>query len=197
MKVIKKNTDADSICISYLNEEKVLILPTDTVYGFSGIIHKTEHKIRSIKGRGDDKPFIVLIGRPEDVYTITDLPIPEPLFSMWPGPLTLIVPDKKTNKTTAVRCPGDEWLRSIILRCGSPIYSTSVNRSGFPVITSIKDIVSEFSQEVDLIVDDGDSGTSIPSTIVSLTQQYAAVIRQGSIVIPEEVLKQPLPYQYE
>ncbi len=43
---------------SLLKQGKVLILPTDTVYGFSGIVGKTDEKIRSIKGRSETKPFI-------------------------------------------------------------------------------------------------------------------------------------------
>jgi len=190
MKVIKKDNSAVDICVKMLLEEKVIILPTDTVYGFSGIIVKTEDKIRTIKGRGEDKPFIVLIGNPSDIYSITGISIPESLFSLWPGPLTIIVPEKNTQKTVAVRCPGDQWLRSIINKCGVPIYSTSVNRSGLPVLGNIDDIIDEFEDDVDLIVDDGNSTSLTASTIISLDQKGFSIIRQGSLIIPEEVLKQ-------
>lgn len=189
MKIIKKDSNAVDICAKMLLEERVMILPTDTVYGFSGIIIKTEEKIRMIKGRGEDKPFIVLIANPHDIYSITDITIPEALFSLWPGPLTIIVPEKNTQKTVAVRCPGDQWLRSIISKCGTPIYSTSVNRSGCPVLGNIKDIIDEFSNDVDLIVDDGNSTSLTASTIILLSQKGASIIRQGSLIIPEEVLK--------
>ena len=45
------------ICAEFLKNEKILILPTDTVYGFSGIVGKTDEKIRKIKGRAENKPF--------------------------------------------------------------------------------------------------------------------------------------------
>ncbi len=189
MKVIDKNSSTVQICADFLNDEKVLILPTDTVYGFSGIIDKTEEKIRAIKGRDDEKPFIVLIAKPQDVYTISDREIPPALFSLWPGALTIIVPDKTGQKTVAVRCPGDEWLRSVIEVCGSPIYSTSVNRSGLPVITRIDSIIKEFEEEVDLIVDNGDCNNHIPSTIVSVLKEGVSLVRQGSLFIPKEILK--------
>lgn len=189
MMVIKKNNDAIYICAQMLNEEKVLILPTDTVYGFSGIIEKTDNKIRAIKGRGEDKPFIVLIGKPQDIYAITDMKIPSALFSLWPGPLTIIVPQKNGDKTVAVRCPGDQWLREIIASCGHFIYSTSVNRSSQPILSKITDIVLEFKDEVDLIVDDGNYENASASTIVSLTGKGVSIIRQGSLVIPPAVLK--------
>jgi len=188
MKVVHKDSEAVQICAELLCAEKVLILPTDTVYGFSGIIDKTEQKIRDIKGRGDDKPFIILIGKPEDIYMISDIEIPQRLFTLWPGPLTIIVPNKNTHKTTAVRCPGDEWLRSVIRSCGAPIYSTSVNRSGFPVIGPIQQIISEFGNDVDLIVDDGDCVNQVPSTIISLSKDGISLLRQGSLTIPKELL---------
>lgn len=43
-----------------------------------------------------------------------------------------------------------------------------MNRSGKPVILKADEILSEFEDEVSLVVLDGDSGKSLPSTIVSL-----------------------------
>lgn len=178
--------DKDSIekCVELLKEGKVLILPTDTVYGFSGIVGKTSEKIRKIKGREETKPFIELIGKPEDIFLITDDSIPKKLLSYWPGPLTIIVHNKKNPiETVAVRCPGDEWLRKIIIGANKPIYSTSVNRSGFPVLTKISEIKAEFENEVSLIVDAGDSKTSVPSTIVKIENEKIIVVRKGAIFI--------------
>lgn len=189
MKVINKRDEIISECAALLADKKIAILPTDTVYGLSGVIGETEQKIRDIKGRGDEKPFIILISKPEDVFSFTSTKIPDQLFSLWPGPLTIIVPEKNSDKTIAVRCPGDEWLRKLIHACGSPIYSTSVNRSGSPVIGLIKDIITEFGSEVDFIVDDGDCKNSTASTIVSISNKKCLLIRQGGLVIPEEVLK--------
>lgn len=174
------------ICAEFLKNEKILVLPTDTVYGFSGIIGKTDGKIRKIKGRAENKPFIQLIGKPEDISLVTSDFIPQKLLSVWPGPLTIIV-HKKENpaETVAVRCPGDEWLRRVIISCGSPIYSTSVNRSGFPVLSSIEEIKKEFEDDVDLIIDAGDSKSSVPSTIVRLDDEKIIVVRNGAVNIEE------------
>lgn len=176
------------VCAEFLKDEKILVLPTDTVYGFSGIVGKTDKKIRKIKGRAENKPFIQLIGKPEDISFVTDDEIPQKLLSFWPGPLTIIV-HKKENpaETVAVRCPGDEWLRHVIILCGSPIYSTSVNRSGFPVLSKIQEIKEEFEKDVDLIIDSGDSESSVPSTIVRVDGKKITVVRKGAVDI-EEIL---------
>ena len=184
--MICRKSDNDSIekCISSLKKSGVVIIPTDTVYGFSGIVDgKTDSIIRKIKGREEYKPFIQLISNPQEIYNYTDDVIPQKLLDCWPGPLTIIVNDKNTGKTLALRCPGDEWLRKVIAGCGQAIYSTSVNRSGQPVLDTESAIISEFEKEVDLIVGDGDRKSSVPSTIVKVDKENYTIIRQGAIIL--------------
>lgn len=171
-----------------------MIIPTDTVYGFSGIVDgKTDSIIRKIKGREEYKPFIQLISSPQEIYNYTDDVIPQKLLDYWPGPLTIIVNRKgqcgnrelvgSGLQTLALRCPGDEWLRKVIAGCGASIYSTSVNRSGQPVLDSEAEIISEFAEEVDLIVADGDRKSSVPSTIVKVDKENYTIIRQGAVIL--------------
>ena len=124
--------------------------------------------------------MIQLIARPEDLASYTGDNVPQSLLQKWPGALTIIVNDNRGG-TTAFRCPGDEWLRHVIALCGSPIYSTSVNRSGQPVLDEESDIIKEFTGEVDLIVKDGDKKGAKPSTIVSITDGQIKVLRQGDV----------------
>ena len=194
--MICRKSDDDSIqkCISSLKNGGVVIIPTDTVYGFSGIVDgKTDSIIRKIKGREEYKPFIQLISTPQEIFKYTDDVIPQKLLDCWPGPLTIIVNIKEQNgeseqngsgiQTVALRCPGDEWLRKVIAGCGASIYSTSVNRSGQPVLDTEAAIISEFADEVDLIVADGDRKSSVPSTIVKVESGDYTVIRQGAIKV--------------
>ncbi len=180
-----------------LREGGIAILPTDTVYGFSAIVDlrdssrhfKADEIIRSIKGRSEDKPFIQLLARPEDIFLYTDDVIPSSLLAKWPGPLTIIVRLKESapllqhGATVAFRCPGDVWLRTVLAACNAPLYSTSVNRSGKNVLSRIADIRAEFESEVQLIVDDGDKEGALPSTIVSVQDGKISVLRQGAVTI--------------
>lgn len=184
--MICSKSDPDSIkkCTELLKNGEVLVLPTDTVYGFSGIVGKTDSKIRKIKGRAETKPFIQLISSASDISSITDDQIPEKLLSIWPGPLTIIVHSKEDpSVTVAVRCPGDPWLRQVIAAVGAPLYSTSVNRSGSPVLQKVSEIKDEFENEVALIVDGGDSENSVPSTIVKIDSGVVTVVRKGAVAI--------------
>ena len=190
--IINKN-DENSISVTseILKKGGIVILPTDTVYGFSGITCDffTDKKIRLIKGRSETKPFIQLIANPEDIYKYTNDIIPQKLISKWPGSLSIIVhlkqelPEYKTQQTVAFRCPGDEWLRKIIAECNKPIYSTSVNKSGQPVLDEQAAICSEFEKDCDLIVLDGDKKNACPSTLVSIENNEIKILRQGSVKI--------------
>jgi len=181
----KSDKGSAELAARLLKEEKIIIVPTDTVYGFSGIVDKTADKIRRIKGRAEDKPFIVLIAKPEDMNLFTPAVLPQKLLDYWPGALTVIVPSIDRKGTVAVRCPGDEWLRRVIALAGSPIYSTSVNRSGKPVLDTFSAIQREFEADTALIVDDGDKINAVPSTIV----QYdgtVRLVRQGGLEVTEK-----------
>lgn len=182
----KSDKNSKKIVIKTLLNNGIVILPTDTVYGFSGITKSetTDSRIRKIKGREETKPFIQLISNPKEIKKYTDDKIPSKILKYWPGPLTIIVNDKRqTGVTTAFRCPGDKWLRQIIKKCKSPVYSTSVNRSGSPVLDNEKDIVDEFELETDLIILDGEKKGSLPSTIIKIVDDKVEVLRQGSLKI--------------
>lgn len=188
MTCLKSDINSIETAANILKNGGVTILPTDTVYGFSGIANPNikndaiDERIRKIKGRGEDKPFIVLISSPEEIIKYSAEKIPEKILQHWPGALTVIVKDLHGG-TAAFRCPGDEWLRNVIEKCGCPISSTSVNRSGKPVLQNISEICAEFGNEVDLIVDDGDKPDAIPSTIVRVDSGKIEVIRQGCLRI--------------
>ncbi len=169
-------------CVSLLAEQKTLILPTDTVYGFSAAEGEAgAEQIRRIKGRDENKPFIRLIAKPDAIFSFTSCAVPEKLLSLWPGALTIIVPSAtEPCGSVAFRCPGDAWLREVIDTLGKPIYSTSVNRSGEAVLSKIEEICREFEDEVSLIVDDGDKADALPSTIVRLDGGIT-VVRQGAV----------------
>ena len=183
MRIQKKAPNSAAAVAVELKRGNIVIIPTDTIYGFSGLIGKTAEAIARIKGREENKPFIALIAEPADIYRYTEIKIPERILKVWPAPLTLIVPLKgKGQGTQAFRCPADEWLRSVVAEAGDAIYSTSVNRSGTPPLTDIEVICREFEDSVALIVDNGNL-EGLPSTLVDLTSGTPRVLRQGSVVI--------------
>lgn len=188
MRILKNNHTQRSLIINCLENNEVIVLPTDTIYGFSGKIDTTKEKIIAIKGRDEGKPFIVLIEKPEDTKLFSDFMIPQEILELWPGALTIILPTKDNTKTIALRCPGDPWLRELIHDIQSPLYSTSCNRSGFPTLTEIEAIEKEFSKEVSLFVEEEKQNKGLPSTIISFIDNKIHIIRQGEIIIPKVLL---------
>ena len=82
-----------------LSEGRLVIIPTDTVYGISAdILHpEAVEDIYRAKRRPIDKPIALLIDRLEDVETVAEsVPTLARLLiaRFWPGGLTLILPRK-------------------------------------------------------------------------------------------------------
>jgi L-threonylcarbamoyladenylate synthase len=187
MIIRKDDPDSALKAAHFLLERKVIIIPTDTIYGFSGVAPDTKQQIVAIKGRDEGKPFIELISAPENLTGRTTDTINPDLLALWPGAITIIV--NTTTGTTAFRCPGDPWLREVLRLAGCSVYSTSVNRSGEKPLIAIEDICREFGNEVDLVIDGGNSSESKASTIVDATHDEYRIVRQGSVSVPERCLK--------
>lgn len=182
--IIKKaEKECIAIASKFLIEKKVVIIPTDTVYGFSGIIESSaEDMLYKIKNRNTNKKLIYLIAESHDSLKYIDTGFYnnrelEQLISLWPAPLTIIF--KAKNKgTIAFRCPDDPWLTSLISCIGCPIFSSSANISGTSTITNTQVLETTFEKEVALIVDGG-TLIGVSSTILDASKRPFSVVRKG------------------
>src|SRR5436305_10310537 len=70
----------------------VALLPTDTIYGLHALAldESAVARIRSMKERGDEKPFVVIASSAEQLERL-GVSIPEALREIWPAPLTAIL----------------------------------------------------------------------------------------------------------
>ena len=176
-----ENPDLLKIVSQTLLNDGVAILPSDTLYGFSCIQGKGEHKIEEIKGRGAGKHFLKLALKEQLQMLTSELPDSK-LLSYWPGPLTLILKGIK-NPTEGIRVPDNQFIQDILKKVGQPIISTSVNYSGQSPMTSIEEIIDEFENKVDLIVDAGVLPPSLPSTIIDISTGIPRLVRQGQLKV--------------
>ena len=175
------NPDLLKIVSLTLLNNGVAILPSDTLYGFSCIQGRGEKKIEEIKGRGAGKHFLKLALKEQLDQLTPELP-DKKLLSYWPGPLTLILKGIK-NPTEGIRVPDNQFIQNILTEVGQPIISTSVNYSGQSPMTSIEEIIEEFEDKVDLIVDAGVLPLSLPSTIIDLSTGIPRLVRQGQLKV--------------
>src|SRR5688572_25599875 len=80
-----------------LRDGKVVLLPTDTIYGLHGIATDASavDRIGALKGREDTKPFIVLASSMDQLTEIgieAEVDLLRRLNNIWPAPLTAILP---------------------------------------------------------------------------------------------------------
>jgi L-threonylcarbamoyladenylate synthase len=181
-----------------LQRRGVVLLPTDTIYGLHALAGNADavQRIVDIKGRGEDKPFVVIAASAaqlEHLGVTFGARTRAILDDLWPGPLTAVVPIRQPiaasrgASTIAVRVPDLEWLRELLDRTG-PLASTSANRSGEPPITDPKLISPDLRASIDGVVDGG-VREGKPSTIVDFTGDGPRLIREGEAFFTQKLWK--------
>lgn len=184
-------------CVHIIKNGGIVIFPTDTVYGIGCNVWNEEaiQKIFEIKNRNHNKPMNVLCGDWKDIQSLTSEiseKEKEIIYKYMPGACTLIIKKKKKGvsdilraglNTVAVRIPDNQIAIELIRKCGFPIVATSTNISGKKDMIEIDEIVTEFKDKVDVIIDGGKAKIGVPSTIVEVENDEIKVIRQGSLKI--------------
>jgi L-threonylcarbamoyladenylate synthase len=131
-------------------------------------------RVRSMKERGDHKPFVIIAASAEQLEPL-GATVPTELREIWPAPLTAIFASGAT--TIAARVPDLAWLRALLDRTGALI-STSANRSGEPPITTPEMLARDLFEALDAVLDAG-SREGQPSTIVDFTGDEPRIVREG------------------
>lgn len=188
---------------SILKEGGLVAFPTETVYGLGGdaLNPESSKKIYAAKGRPSDNPLIVHVADMESVSGIVK-EIPEAARKLsdafWPGPLTMIMnkSDKVPYETTggldtvAIRMPGNKIALELIRQSGGYIAAPSANTSGRPSPTVARYCVEDLSGKIEMIIDGGQVGIGLESTIVDLTSGTPMILRPGYIT--KEMLSEVL-----
>lgn len=186
-----------------LKDGGLVAFPTETVYGLGGnaLDPRASMKIYAAKGRPSDNPLIVHIAELEKLKEITTK-IPEGARILaekyWPGPLTMILPkaDIVPKETTggldsvAVRFPSDVIAQELIRAAGGFVAAPSANTSGRPSPTLAQHVEEDLGDAIDMILDGGQVGIGLESTIVDFTEEIPVVLRPGYISL--EMLQETL-----
>ena len=188
-----------------LRKGGLVAFPTETVYGLGGdaLNKESSQKIYAAKGRPSDNPLIVHIADMDALPAIVNEVTPEALKiaqAFWPGPLTMILPksEKVPFETTgglntvAVRMPSHPVARKLIEYGGGYVAAPSANTSGKPSPTVAKYVIEDMDGRVDMILDGGEVGIGLESTIIDLTVNPPQILRPGYVTqaMLEEVLGQ-------
>jgi L-threonylcarbamoyladenylate synthase len=111
------------------------------------------------------------------------------MMAFWPGPLTIVtrarpgVPIEITagTETIGLRLPIVDSVREFVRQCGGALTATSANLSGKPPARNAFELMNQFPEGLDLIVDSGELTAIEPSTVLDITSSPVKLIREGAI----------------
>ena len=182
----------------FIRRGQVVGVPTDTVYGLSADPFNLAaiEQVFQIKGRPESRALPILVSSIEQaVELVRDVPDAFLVLAhkFWPGALTLVVeathrlPLKVTGNTgrVAVRWPNSRISTALIDAAGGPVTGTSANLSGFPSCTNAEQILKQLGNRLPLILDGGDTGNTLASTIVRIDGDDWAIVREGALAESE------------
>ncbi|MDA3839075.1 MAG: Sua5/YciO/YrdC/YwlC family protein [Candidatus Delongbacteria bacterium] len=190
--------------VQIIKDDGLVIIPTDTIYGFSCLptSNIAVDRINDLKQRGD-KPFIILDTdeyrmRSYFKYAFADKIMRELIDDkVWPGKLTVIAdkcssidyPFLSNVDTIAIRYPDNELIRSLNLKLNSGIVSTSVNGTGEKELNSISEIKRVWSDKVDHIYEDNTESSSA-SLIIKINSEFKEieVVRDPETIESKEIM---------
>jgi tRNA threonylcarbamoyl adenosine modification protein (Sua5/YciO/YrdC/YwlC family) len=181
-----------------LRDGGVVILPTDTLYGFHARFDDAAaiERIFATKERGDTRPLLVICanaGQLRSLGAVIGTELEAALNRLWPAALTAIVPLREPippsagGTTIGARVPDVAWLRELLSVTG-PLASTSVNRSGGAPLTDPTDLPEDIAAGSDGIVDAGPL-EGAPSTIVDFTGDTPRIVREGAFFFTQKLWK--------
>jgi L-threonylcarbamoyladenylate synthase len=164
-----------------LKDGGVILHKTDTIWGLAcdATNEKAIEKLKIIKGRPDDKSFIILISDISQLSQYVDQ-VPDiawDLVEFAEKPLTVIYPKGKNlapnamaqDGSVAIRLVKDDICQKLIYKYGRAIISTSANISGQPSPKNFNQIDDKIKESVDFIDELIGMDTALPpSTIVKL-----------------------------
>lgn len=172
----------------------LVAVPTETVYGLagSGMDEKAVERIYEVKGRPEVKPLSLMVPGPE-AFERCCTEVPEAVRTLarrfWPGPLTIILRARPEiprivlagGDTVGLRCPDHPLTLELLRKCGLPLAAPSANPSGEPSPKNAQQVLGYFDGKIEAVIDGGECGIGLESTIIDLTRAPYRILRQGAL----------------
>lgn len=181
-----------------LEENELIALPTETVYGLAGNAFSeiAIKKIFELKRRPFYNPLIVHLKSAACINEIA-IEIPESAMLLadkfWPGPLTLVL--KKQDhisdlitagkKTVALRVPNHPLALALLNTIDFPLVAPSANPFGSISPTTAAHVFNYFGEKLEVILDGGECEKGLESTIIGFENDQPILYRRGAISIEE------------
>ncbi|QKC97869.1 L-threonylcarbamoyladenylate synthase [Mesorhizobium sp. NZP2298] len=184
--------------LALLQGGDVVAIPTETVYGLAGDATNGIGVARIFEAKGRPR-FNPLIAHVADMAMAERIAIFDPLSrrlaqAFWPGPLTLVLPQRPGNgihplvtaglDTIALRMPrgfgGD-----LIAKLGRPLAAPSANSSGKISATTAQAVAADLGARIKLVVDGGATPVGLESTILKAEGGSLWLLRPGGVAAEE------------
>lgn len=190
----KHNSKSLKEAAEALRQGELVAFPTETVYGL-GADATQETAVKEIfraKGRPQDNPLIIHVASKAQLYEyVENVPtyVDKLIDAFTPGPLTFILKDKGLCAkgvtaglaTIAVRIPDHPVARELIEYTNRPVAAPSANISGRPSPTTAQFVEEDLTGRIYGIVDGGQTGIGLESTILDCTTDTPTILRPGGI----------------
>ena len=180
--------------VKELEKGKVVIGPTDTVYGLiaDATNKKAVDKVFEIKKRSKNKALPIFVKDFKMAKKLAEINREQEKFlkKVWPGKVTAVL-ERKTKKinrriygvdkkTIALRIPNYKLILDLLRKINRPLTGTSANISDKTIFSNIKNILRQFKDkksQPDLIIDVGNLRKSKPSVVIDLTKKPPKILR--------------------
>jgi L-threonylcarbamoyladenylate synthase len=190
-----------------LRAGEVVAFPTETVYGLGADATNSSAvlKIYETKGRPRFNPLIVHVADLAMARRYVEFPpLAERLATLWPGPLTLVLPMRPGSglsdivtaglDTVGIRIPDHPLALALIRAAGVPLAAPSANPSGKLSPTTAAQVRRAFHDRVP-VLDGGACRSGVESTILAVSGDTITQLRAGALPRDriEALLGHPIP----
>lgn len=194
-----REAGAETAAARALAEGRLILLPTETVYGLAADAANAGAvaAIFEAKGRPRFNPLIAHVADAAgaEAIAVFDANARRLAEAFWPGPLTIVAPVRDREAvcdlaragldSVAVRVPGHARARAVLSAFGGAVVAPSANRSGRPSPTTFADAMDETGFAAAEGVDGGPCAVGVESTVVSVLDGKVSLLRPGAVTRDE------------
>lgn len=195
MPVIPATPAAIAAAARKIRDGELVAFPTETVYGLGADATNADAvaAIYAAKGRPQFNPLIVHVA---DLAAAKELAIfsaqAEKLAAaFWPGPLTMVLPQRPGNAipdrttagltTVAIRIPSHPVAQALLKEAACPVAAPSANRSGHVSTTHAAHVADDLGDQAAMILEAGPTEFGLESTVIDATTDKLIILRHGAI----------------
>lgn len=180
--------------VTILNEGGIIAYPTETFYGLGAHAGNSQavERIFTIKGRSFCNPIALIMGNDDNLTELVQEvpPLADKLIKVfWPGALTLVfhASDRIISRLTAgtgrigIRASSHPIAAALAKTLSFPITATSANISGAEECSTTKEVLDRLGEKIDALIDGGPTRGGIGSTVLDMTKDPPAILREGAV----------------